>query len=273
MSISVDSARKAEEAEFHNRREADRLKLTEEEYNAKYSNKRFYAIVRKSVDYQNNWLRRHCKGKVVLDYCCGLGMTSLNLAKLGAKVFGIDISANEVETAKKLLQDNGFEDATFVVGDAENSPFESNKFDVVVCNGVLHHLDVSKAWPELARIIKKDGSVMAMEALGYNPVIQLYRRMTPKLRTAWETEHILKHKDLQLARKHFRKVEVKYFYLAALGAIPFIGTRLFEPVLGFTEAVDEVLLKVPGLNLMAWQMVFVLSDPIKENPAGSSTVH
>jgi ubiquinone/menaquinone biosynthesis C-methylase UbiE len=261
IATSADLARKSEEAEFHNRRESDRLTMSEEEYNKRYSNKRFYAIVRKSVDYQNNWLMQHCKGKTVLDYCCGLGATSLNLAKMGAKVFGIDISAKEVETADKLLKDNGFTDATFLVGDAENTPFENGKFDVVVCNGVLHHLDISKAWPELARIIKKDGSVMAMEALGYNPAIQLYRRLTPKLRTAWETEHILKHKDLQLAKKYFNKVEVKYFYLAALCAIPFINTPAFKPILAVTEMVDDLLLKIPGINLMAWQMVFVLSEP------------
>ncbi|PIT99557.1 MAG: hypothetical protein COT74_11195 [Bdellovibrionales bacterium CG10_big_fil_rev_8_21_14_0_10_45_34] len=262
-SDQTEIKRKKEEANFHNQREADRKNMSEEEYLAKYSNKRFYSIVKKSVDYQNEWLRKNCKGKEVLDYCCGLGQTSLNLAQMGANVTGIDISSKEVETAKELLESNGFTNAKFVVGDAENTDFEDNTFDVVVCNGVLHHLDIRKAWKELARIVKPTGSIMAMEALGYNPVIQLYRKMTPKLRTEWETDHILTLRELNLAKNYFNKVEVKFFYLASLGAIPFIGTKVFEPVLKVTEKIDEILLKIPLLNLMAWQMVFILSEPKK----------
>ncbi len=258
-----DMERKSQEAEFHNRREVDRQNLSDDEFLKKYPNKRFYAIAKKSVEYQDRWLKAHCNGKNVLDYCCGLGETSLRLAKMGGLVHGIDISADEVRSADAYLKSNGIDNAKFVVGDAENSDFENEKFDVIVCNGVLHHLDVTKAWPELARIVKKDGHIMAMEALGYNPIIQLYRKLTPKLRTAWETDHILKLSELDLARKYFNKVEVKYFYLATLLAIPFIGTKLFKPVLKVTEAIDAVLTKIPGINLMSWQMVFVLSEPKK----------
>lgn len=255
--------RKLLEAEFHNHREADRLSLSETDYEKKYSNKRFYKVGRASVDYEDDWLKKHCNGKAVLDYCTGLGETALRLAKLGAVVYGIDIAEKEVATAKKLLESHGFENAKFVVGDAEASDFPDNTFDVIVCNGVLHHLDIHRAWAELSRILKPGGKIIAMEALGYNPLIQLYRRMTPHLRTAWETEHILTHNELRAAKKYFDGISVRYFHLAVLFAIPFINTPIFKPLLRTLEMVDRLILTIPGIRLMAWQMVFELSKPKK----------
>ena len=43
--------RKKEEIDFHNQREIDRKRLSDDEYEKKYSNKRFYKIQRKSTKY------------------------------------------------------------------------------------------------------------------------------------------------------------------------------------------------------------------------------
>lgn len=145
--------------------------------------------------------------------------------------------------------------------DAENLDFAADTFDVIVCNGVLHHLDIDAALPELARVLKPDGVIVAMEALGYNPLINLYRKMTPHLRTAWETDHILTLTELNKAKKYFRQVDVRYFYLATLAAIPFSGTPLFRPVMVIVEALDALLMRLPLIKLMAWQMVFTLKNP------------
>jgi SAM-dependent methyltransferase len=256
--------RKILEAEFHDRREADRLRLSLDEFQRKYPNKRFYALARASDAFEEEWLKQHCPGAVALDYCSGLGGTSLRLAQYGAQVYGIDISEREVATATKVLRDNGYDDAQFVVGDAEATDFPDNMFDIIVCNGVLHHLDVNRAFPELARILKPTGKIIAMEPLGYNPVIQMYRRLTPRLRTEWEADHILSNRDLKLARKYFEGMSLTFFHLATLFAIPFIRTSFFGRLLAVLERVDRVILRVPAVRLMAWQVVFVLSIPRKE---------
>jgi len=257
------SDRKELEAEFHNAREADRSLLSEEEFLKKYPNKRFYAIAEAVRDYEDAILRSRAPGGRVLDYCCGPGETSLKLVELGyASVNGIDISSEEVESARKRIRAAGCDDiASFDVMDAENMTFEDNTFDVIVCNGVLHHLDMDAALPELARVLKPDGVVVAMEALGYNPIINLYRKMTPNLRTAWEVDHILTLAELNKSRKYFEKVTVKYFYLATLAAIPFARTPLFRPIMWITGAIDAILTRIPLVQLMAWQMVFTLESP------------
>jgi ubiquinone/menaquinone biosynthesis C-methylase UbiE len=253
--------RKLEEIAFHDKRELDRQTMPHDEFMSKYSNKKCYAIDKEKNIYLKDFMSRECPDKIVLDYCCGLGQKSLEMAENNAKkVYGIDISPESVATSRNRLQENGYGDnSEFQVMDAEKLTFEDNMFDTIVCSGVLHHLDVNQAFPELARVLKKDGKIICIEALGYNPLITLYRKLTPSLRSAWEAEHILTLRDVKLADNWFQAVDVKYFYLFSIAAIPFQKWKIFNillPILGF---IDNIFLKIPYVQRMAWQMVFILS--------------
>ena len=50
--------------------------------------------------------------------------------------------------------------------------------------------------------------VIASEGLGHNPLIQLYRNLTPQLRTEWEALHIIKKEQIRLAADYFGRVEL-----------------------------------------------------------------
>lgn len=254
--------RKMKEAEFHSNRETDRLSMSRDEFEKKYSNKTFYSICRKTRTHEENWMRENCPGKTALDYCCGLGGATRRLASFGAMAYGIDIAEEEVKTAIRDAEKAGLADQTnFQVMDAEKMTFEDDTFDLIFCSGVLHHLDLDVAYPELSRVLKPGGKIFCLEALGHNPIIQLYRNMTPKLRTAWETDHILSTAQVKQGYEFFDTIKVDYYYLFSIGAIPFRKSPLFEPLLGFTEMLDSVVLKIPLVKKMAWQMVFELSDP------------
>jgi ubiquinone/menaquinone biosynthesis C-methylase UbiE len=262
---SDDLDRKYKEAEFHDRRE--RLRHTDvEEYERITKNKQFYSVNRASRTFMERWLGERCRGGAeALDYCCGLGQTALTMAQYGARVTGIDISAQSIETARERLASHGLADrATFSVGDAEHTGFPDSSFDVILCNGVLHHLDVSTAYPELARILKPGGAVLCVEALAHNPVFQLYRRLTPHMRTAWEVDHILSRREINLARQFFDRVDPHFFHLADLAAVPLRGVPgVFPLALSALDAVDKVILRIPGLRWWAWQCLFVLTKPKK----------
>jgi len=175
------------------------------------------------------------------------------LAKNGAQVIGIDISSISIENAKKNAINEGVEKNTsFFVMDAEKLEFEKNFFDIIVCSGVLHHLDIRRAYPELARVLKPEGEIICNEPLVHNPIFQLYRKMTPHLRTKWEMEHILSKHDIKLAKEYFGKVETKFFHLATLLAVPFRNFPVFNFILGLLEKVDSLLLKLPFLKWWAW---------------------
>lgn len=233
------------------------------------SNEKFYAIARESRDYLNKWLLERISGdKTFLDYCCGDGGLVLFLAEKGAKAAGMDISDVSIEIARKKARIKGLEDRVeFLVMDGENLKFKDNSFDFIVCNGVLHHLDIEKAYSELSRVLKPKGEIICVEPLIYNPIFHLYRRFTPHLRTEWETEHILRKKDIFLAKKYFDKIEFRFFHLISLAAVPFRNRPIFNFILRPLEILDSVLLKLPFLKWWAWQVMFILSE--QKNPPSS----
>ncbi len=269
--------RKLQEIEFHNKlRHVDgdthvadtRWSPAMEETirnNALWANMKYYSIERESRKMVLDWFQQHAPGKAVLDYCCGNGDDSIQLARAGASsVIGIDLSDVSIHNCRKLAQQEGLaSQITFEVRDAEETKFPDNSFDLISEYGSLHHLELDRAFAELARILRPEGKIICNEVLGHNPIIQLYRRVTPRLRTPWEVDHILKKKDFALAKKYFNKVEPRFFHLATLLAVPFRRSRLFEPVLSALEAIDGTLLKLPFFRWQAWQVVFVLSDPKK----------
>lgn len=255
--------RKTKERDYHNKRRDSSAGI--EAIEKKYSTQdKWYSIVRKSRECWENWLKMNCVGKKVLDYGCGDGDSSLELIKMGAaEVVGIDISDVSVENAKRKASKEGLNERTqFYVMDAEDMKFEDNSFDVIYESGVLHHLDLQKAYAELSRVLRSDGAIICNEALGHNPLIQYYREKTPHLRTEWELKHILKKKDIDLAEVYFNKVDkIGFFHLTSIGAVPFRKTSAFKPVLKLFETVDNVLLRLPLLRWQAWQVIFVLSHP------------
>ena len=94
--------------------------------------------------------------------------------------------------------------------------------------------------------------------------MQWYRRKTPQLRTPWEVEHILGKNEIEYARQYFNKVEILgFFYLFSFIAVPFRNKKAFGRVLNIFSTVDDIVLRLPFIKWMAWQVVFTLSQPIK----------
>jgi SAM-dependent methyltransferase len=148
--------------------------------------------------------------------------------------------------------------------DAENLEVEDDSFDVIYECGALHHLDLNKAYEELARVLRADGKMICIEALGHNFLVHRYRTRTPYLRTEWEVEHILRKKDIELARVFFGRVEILgFFHLASIAAVPFRNLPVFSSILSTLEVIDSLVLRLPILRWQAWQIVFELSCPKK----------
>ena len=232
--------------------------------NPLWSNMKYYSVERKSRKLVLDWFSDNCNGKRVLDYCCGNGDDSFIIARKGAtEVIGIDLSQVSIDNCSQVAISEGLGGRTsFYVMDAEDLKFEDNYFDIITEYGVLHHLDIKKAYPELARVLKPEGKCICVETLGHNPFIRLYRRKTPNLRTKWEVEHILRKNDIEKAGEYFGRINILgFFHLATLAAVPFRNSPIFEFLLGMLEAVDSVILKLPFLKWQAWQVVFTLSEP------------
>lgn len=258
---SVD-ARKREEAEFHDDKvdrrghERDSADLPELHRN----NKKYYSTVDKSVQFINQWIADHAPGKVVLDYACGQGKLARRAAAAGAELaIGLDISGQSIANARLDAEEEGLADSTFFLqGDCEATGLPDNSVDVIFCSGMLHHLDVTIAFPELHRIMRPGGVCLAVEALDYNPIVKAYRLLTPSLRTEWEKHHILSHDDLGVARGYFEVADIRYWHLLSIATTPLRNTPIFRPALAAANFADKLLLKVPPFNYMAWQFSFEL---------------
>lgn len=96
-------------------------------------------------------------GEHVLDVATGTGWAARRAAERGAKVIGIDLGAELVETARRLAQAAGL-GIDFRVGDAEKLPFPDASFDVVISTcGVMFASDPQAAAAELARVCRPGG--------------------------------------------------------------------------------------------------------------------
>ena len=235
-----------------------------------FSNVKFYSITKSSFKYRDQLLYSKIKGKKTLDYCCGNGEIGIAMAESGAsQVNGIDISEVSISNATNLAKEAKVDEkCTFELMDAENLTFADNSFDIIHEYGALHHVDLEASFKETSRVLKSDGSFICTEALRHNPFIHWYRKKSMHLRTEWEVEHILRVQDILKGKKYFNNVNIKYFHLFALGAIPFRKFFFFDSLLSFLELIDKTFLKIPLIRSWAWVAVIEYSNP-KDNKISS----
>jgi ubiquinone/menaquinone biosynthesis C-methylase UbiE len=253
--------RKRLELEFHDR-DRDRKKIDElkdqdqDTFERFYGNKKYYDATQDSKVYVDNWIAKHAPGKVFLDYACGNGDGAVKAAKAGAALaIGLDISSVSVNNARADAAAAGVSGNTmFIQADAENTKLPDGSVDYILCRGMLHHLDLSYAFPELRRVLAKNGKLLAVEALDYNPFIKLYRKLTPAMRTEWEKAHILSLKDLRFASRFFDIGDVKYWHITSIA-----GPHM-RPLMPLLEGLDRALTSVPLIRLLAWIFTFELKS-------------
>lgn len=257
--------RKEEQRKFYNKWRTD-ITGTIKEQEEKAPNIKYYSVVDLWDTVIANWFIQNAADKRILDYGCGSGENSRRIAGCGAReVVGIDISEVSVTIAEKEAKAAGLQGCCkFFAMDAENMNFDDNSFDIVYSSGVLHHIDLDKAYPEIARVLRPTGQLICTEPLAYNPLIQWYRKRTPHLRTSWEIEHILKKGDIYKGKEYFNKLSILGFlYLFAIAAVPFRNTLMFTFLRSMFGFIDKLILKIPFIQWYAWQIVFLFSKPRK----------
>jgi hypothetical protein len=83
----------------------------------------------------------------VLDLACLEGLYGLEFARHGAEVVGIEGREAHVAKAQFAKEVLGLDNITFVLDDVRNlSASKYGHFDVVLCLGILYHLDVPDAF-------------------------------------------------------------------------------------------------------------------------------
>ena len=258
----MNPSRLQREAQFHDRIFAD-------EAGARGAGK-FYSVATAAKRHFHALTDGNCKGERVLEYGCGKGKHAFALARCDADVVGIDISAEGIRQAAAQSRAEGLEDRLdFAVMDAEALQFPDDSFDLVCGSGILHHLRLESACHELARVLKPEGRAIFYEPLGHNPFINLYRKLTPGMRT--EDEQPLRARDLQFLATYFRGARFHYYAICTLMCVPFRGLPGFGGLLRVMEWVDGMLLRLPWVKHQAWLVVIELEGPLNcRTVSGSS---
>jgi SAM-dependent methyltransferase len=92
-------------------------------------------------------------GKLLLDVCCGTGEVTAAAAERGAEAEGIDFAATMIAIAASK-----YPGLAFTPGDAEDLPYENERFDCVACCfGLLHLEQPEKAISEAWRVLRHGG--------------------------------------------------------------------------------------------------------------------
>lgn len=158
------------------------------------------------------------KPKTVLDLGCGTGNILMKLStNEELKLFGLDISDNMIEVAKRNLGTK----AELKIEDAENIPWEDQLFDVVVCNASFHHYpNPQKVLSEIKRVLKSNGTLIIGDPTApiiFRQVLNLFCKMSNqgdyRIYSRKEIENLLIQSGFKAM--NFRKINCKSFAINA----------------------------------------------------------
>ena len=127
----------------------------------------------------------------LLDVGCGTGpMIELLTSEFADKSYtGLDITPRMIEVAKSKNLAN----ATFVVGDSENLPFDKAAFDAVICANSFHHYPNPQAFiNEVSRVLSKGGRFVLRDYTSNSFVIWLMNHIEMPL------AHLVGHGDCKV---------------------------------------------------------------------------
>jgi SAM-dependent methyltransferase len=188
-------------------------------------------------------------GRTVVDFGCGSGENSLLLARRGARVVGVDISASLIALAERRLEINGVAGcAKFVVGSAHDLPLRDGSIDVVFGIAILHHLDLAAASREVLRILKTGGRAIFQEPVRDSRLIRAVRKCIPyKAPDVSPYERPLTSAELADFSRPFASCQVRAF------SLPFVNTaQVIPPLRRFVFSAyrcdQRLLSKMPALT-------------------------
>lgn len=120
------------------------------------------------------------RDKTILEYGCGDGENTVVLANRGAKIIGLDISAELLGVAQQRLAVNDCKGVDLLLGSAHSLPLPDESVDIVFGMAILHHLQLDLASREVWRVLKKGGRAIFEEPMRNSKLVAKVRGLFPK---------------------------------------------------------------------------------------------
>jgi 2-polyprenyl-3-methyl-5-hydroxy-6-metoxy-1,4-benzoquinol methylase len=113
-------------------------------------------VARRILQAATDVLGRPLAGARVLDLGCLEGLYAIEFARHGADVLGVEVREANIAKARFAKETLGIDNLEFVKDDVRNLSSERyGSFDVVLCLGILYHLDA----PDLFRFVHQMADV------------------------------------------------------------------------------------------------------------------
>lgn len=155
-------------------------------------------------------------GKNVLDVGCGSGQNTVQLAKLGATVTGIDLSSKEIEIASRRAQINDVSDrVTLKCSPIEIADVADSSFDIIWVDAVLHHVldELDLTLRRLIGCVRPDGILVFAEPVNLFEPLRRLRKMAPARTDVTPGERPLLRSEVDKVLQHLIVPRISYFML------------------------------------------------------------
>lgn len=176
---------------------------------ARYRHNRHWRIFPKEFIYHSIG---DFRGKRILDYGCGTGEITSQLALLGATVSGFDVSPELVAIARQRAELDGVSDRVdLFVGDGEEVILPRNHFDYVIAYALLHHTDYVPVVERIVNALKPGGRAFIAEPVTFSRLLSGVRDRLPVPKHVSPDERQLTIADINAIRSKFSHSDVVYF--------------------------------------------------------------
>lgn len=204
----------------------------------------------------------------VLEVGCGTGQLSNFLGlQWGRTVFGTDVCLNSLKLGQAFRKRNQIKTVAFVRMNLFRPVFPPESFDVVICNGVLHHTsDPWGGFQTIARMVKPGGVIIVglYNACGRIPTQLrrcLYRLLGNRM---WRLDSYLRDPSLSQVKKRAWEMD-QYQH-------PHESTHTFDEVLEwFHRSGIEFLSSIP--KAQAFEALTADEQLFAPHPPGSRLDH
>jgi ubiquinone/menaquinone biosynthesis C-methylase UbiE len=247
---------------------SDRLKEEENFHNLKYTqllnsdsiinriDNSIYSNNKSTFNYFFNLVSMNSLNKDVLECGCGIVEYSKKLAKKCNRYVAIDLSEKAIKYQKDE-NSKSEKNAEYYVMNIENLNFDDKSFDVIFGKSILHHTNLKKTFEEISRVLKSNGNAFFLEPIKYNPIVFIYRKLTPQIRT--KNEHPLTLKDIHLAKTYFHHVDIKYFnFFSYFSFLPYLSNERNAKLINHFD--EKFLNFIPFPILLATTTICIFSN-------------
>jgi ubiquinone/menaquinone biosynthesis C-methylase UbiE len=179
-------------------------------------------------------------GRTILDVGTGTGRAAIGLARRGARVTGVDASAEMLRVARARAAEAGLA-ATFDVADAHRLPYPERSFHCAVSLRVLMHTpDWRQCLSELCRVSDDRVVFDYPAALSAAAIQALVRRMAAAAGRPTEAYRVLRSADVRrtVEASGFRIEREHRQFVLPIALHKAVGSR------AFTQATEKTLAAV-----------------------------